>query len=408
MRLVFINRFFYPDESATALMLADLVQGLAPLGKDMHVITAKAAYTPGSAETADGLPEEKLAVTRLPNLPVSHQSLAGRLLNFAAFYCGLMVAGFRHIRRGDVVICLTDPPLVGIIAAVLAKLRGARLIHWVQDIYPETATRLGYGSPTNPGIGLVSRLRDWAWKGANANVVIGEHMRDMLISRGVQSPRICTIQNWADEADLVPLEPADNPLRTHWEYPSHTIIVGYSGNLGRAHDAATMLDAANIIADRQQAEMRFLFIGGGAKHEALTSAATDERLTGLIDIRPYRPRSELRQSLSIPDIHWLSLEPELEGLIVPSKFYGAVAVGRPVIFIGDPDGEVARLIRQANCGASFAKGDARGVADYLELLALDPALRNSLGTNAREYCLSHLSKAQRMEQWQNLVGAVGS
>lgn len=406
MRVVLINRFFHPDESATALMLTDLVTGLANSGLDSHVITAAAAYTPNGDNARNTLGIDKLSVTRLPNLPLSHHSLTARALNFLAFYCGLLVAGFFQVRRGDVVICLTDPPLVGIVAALLTRLKGARLIHWVQDIYPETATRLGFGSSTNPAIRLARSLRDWAWKRAHSNVVIGERMHAMLVSRGVDPERLRIIQNWAEEEALAPLAAEHNPLRAQWGFGKDVTVVGYSGNLGRAHDAATMLEAAALLGARQDAQISLLFIGGGAKHALLETAADDPQLSDIIARRPYRPRSELRQSLSVPDIHWLSLEPELEGLIVPSKFYGAAAVGRPIIFIGDTDGEIARLIAKARCGASFAKGDVEGVANYLSVLAGDHALQAQLGANARHYCTTHLSKKQRMEEWRSLVASV--
>ncbi|MCZ8371087.1 MAG: glycosyltransferase family 4 protein [Porphyrobacter sp.] len=406
MRVVLINRFFHPDESATALMLTDLVTGLANPGLDLHVITAAAAYTPSGEHARDTLGVDRLSVTRLPNLPLSHHSLAARALNFLAFYCGLLVAGLFRVRRGDIVICLTDPPLVGIVAALLTRLKGATLIHWVQDIYPETATRLGFGTSTNPAVRLAIRLRDWAWGTAHTNVVIGERMHAMLVSRGVVPARLHIIQNWAEEEALTPLAAEHNPLRAQWGFGKDVTVVGYSGNLGRAHDAATMLDAAALLGARQDAPIRLLFIGGGAKHALLETAADDPRLSNIVARRPYRPRAELQQSLSVPDIHWLSLEPELEGLIVPSKFYGAAAVGRPIIFIGDTDGEVARLIAKAQCGASFAKGDAEGVANYLAVLAKDRALQAQLGENARHYCTAHLSKEQRMDEWRSLVASV--
>jgi glycosyltransferase involved in cell wall biosynthesis len=406
MRLIFINRFFYPDGSATALMLADLVEGLAPLRLEMHVITGRATHTPGASGAATDILAPLLSVTRLPHLGFAHQSIAVRLINFVVFYAALTAAGMARIRRGDIVICLTDPPLVGIIAALLAKLRGAQLIHWVQDIYPETATRLGYGSPTHPAIRLASKLRDWAWRRASANVVIGERMGEFMRERAVPAQQVCVIPNWTDETALAPLKAEDNPLRSHWGFSKETIVVGYSGNLGRAHDAATMLGAAAIFAARPDSSVSFLFIGGGAKHALLASADADVRLANMISTRPYRPRGDLRLSLAVPDIHWLSLEPELEGLIVPSKFYGAAAAGRPVIFIGDPRGEIARLIGEAKCGASFAKGDAVGVAEYLQRLIRDEQLRQRLGANARQYCLEHLSRAERMSQWQSLIKAV--
>ncbi|NBB23618.1 glycosyltransferase [Porphyrobacter sp. SLTP] len=403
MRLIFINRFFYPDESATALMLTDLVVGLSPIGLEIHVITTAASYTPEADGSQLSLFGGDVSVTRLPNLPISHQSLAGRALNFIVFYCGLIFAGLHHIRQGDIVICLTDPPLVGIFAALLARFKGARLIHWVQDIYPETAMRLGIGSPSNPVIRWVIRLRDWAWKHADKNVIIGERMAQMLQSRGVFQRQLCVIQNWAEDDVLLPLSPEDNSLRAQWGFSQTDIVVGYSGNLGRAHDAATMLEAAALLSVRQAETVRFLFIGGGAKHADLETAAKEARLASVVAQRPYRPRAELRQSLSVPDIHWLSLEPELEGLIVPSKFYGAAAVGRPIVYIGDIEGEVARLIRKADCGSSFAKGDAQGVADFVSRLAGDLALRQRLGKNARTYSVGQLSRVDRIAQWRSVI-----
>lgn len=402
MRIIFVNRFFFPDESATSLMLTDLVEGLALERVGLHVITAGGSYTQ-TADSRQALGVEGLTVTQLPTVPFSHQSIAGRVFNFLAFYLGLVVAGFWHVRRGDIVICMTDPPLVGVFATIIARLKRARVVHWVQDIYPETAIRLGYGSSSSLSLRALCAMRDWAWNNAAMNVVIGERMRDMLRSRGTKDQQIRIIQNWADEHQLSPLSPEANPLRDEWGFSDTTLVVGYSGNLGRAHDVDTMLGAAALLAASRTCDIRFLFIGGGAKHARLEAAIADHRLAGMIARQGYRPRNELSLSLNVPDIHWLSLEPELEGLIVPSKFYGAAAVGKPIVFIGDADGEVARLIEHAQCGAAFAKGDAQGVADFISRLANDRAYCRQLGDNARAFSGNALSREHRLSEWRGLV-----
>ena len=111
----------------------------------------------------------------------------------------------------------------------------------------------------------------------------------------------------------------------------------------------------------------------------------------------------LAESLSVPDLHWISLQPQLEGLIVPSKLYGALAVGRPVVFIGDPKAEVARLIAEGECGASFVPGEDAKLAEFLSELALDAAKRRQMGDNARAYLEQNLRRTSRIAEWQDLV-----
>jgi glycosyltransferase involved in cell wall biosynthesis len=402
VKLIFVNRFYHPDESATSLMLTDLVGGLAGLGAGRMVITGRSGYAPGAGSTLSEL--EGVHTIRLPSLPISNASLIGRAANFIAFYIGLLAAGFVHSKRGDLIICLTDPPLSNVIVRAIAAIKGAKVINWVQDIYPETATRLGFGNEQTRLIRMLAALRDRAWQFAHANVCIGERMRSMLADRGIPGGRIHVIQNWADDTALRPMHPSENSLRKEWGFAADEIVIGYSGNLGRAHDASTMLEAAERLGAEGASHLRFLFIGGGAKHELLKEKEADAHRTGTrIETRGYRERSELRESLSVPDIHWLSLEPQLEGLIVPSKFYGAVAVGRPIIFIGDLDGEVARLIARGQCGRSFEKGDVEGLVSYLRLLGADRSLRETLGGNARRFCEEKLTRQSRIGEWRTLI-----
>lgn len=402
MRVVFVNRFFHPDESATSLMLTDLVEGLADLNWERVVITGGAEYANGAGELPPGI--FGVRTIRLPGLPVSNNHLGGRALNFLSFYVGFFFAGLWLFRRDDVVVCLTDPPLSNVLAHLLAILRRAHVINWVQDIYPETAARLGFGKEGGVFVRFLAWMRDRAWRNAKMNVCIGNRMKLMLADRGVPASQLTVIQNWADDTALLPFDREQNSLRKEWGFDEELIVVGYSGNLGRAHDVSTMLEASQRLLDAQDNQFLFLFIGGGAKHE-LIGAKLRDNLTGDANLvaRGYCERSELRESLSVPDVHWMSLEPQLEGLIVPSKFYGAIAVGRPVIFIGDTDGEIAQLIAQGQCGRSFKKGDVDGVVDFLLILRSDRALRERLGSNARRLSEQHLSRLDRMKDWRSLI-----
>ena len=402
MKIILVNRFFFPDESATSLMLTDLVREFRELPLECVVITGASGYTSSSSKAGSSLAGVRVA--QLPSLPIGNDSLWGRAANFILFYISLLLTGLWLVRRNDIVICLTDPPFSNVIVRAIAGLKRAVAVNWIQDIYPEAAIRLGFGDENALLWGTLKRLRNKAWRHASANVCIGERMQRVVESNGVPSERITIIPNWADDCDLLPLEPSRNPLRKEWGFAERDFIVGYSGNLGRAHDASTMLEAARLFSEDDDGEFRFLFIGGGAKHKLIEEQRSkDPRLGDMIVTRGYRPRSQLRASLTVPDVHWLSLIPELEGLIVPSKFYGAIAVGRPVIFIGDTDGEIARQLSRANCGQSFAPGDAEGVATYLKHLQSNPTLRAELGENARHFCENELTRRARMGEWLSLI-----
>jgi len=399
-RLIFVNRFFYPDESATSLMLADLVFALEGQRFERHAVASRSQYAMGVKAPPKREDIRGLQIHRIAALSLAHDSLVGRSLNFAIFFVLSFFTVLRLARPGDVIVCLTDPPLGNLPCLLAARLKRARLVNWVQDIYPEVATRLGYGSDKNLLLRLVKRLRDKCWAASDANVVIGKRMAEHLAQCAAPPERIHVIANWAEEAALEPLAPQDNPLRAQWGYGPDDCVIGYSGNLGRAHDSATMLGAIEALSTGEHRSLRFLYVGGGAKNAELRRRAVD---LPQVEFRDYQPRERLRESLAVPDVHWLSLDPALEGLIVPSKFYGAAAVGRPVVFIGDPRGEVARLIALGECGRSFAPGASEALMHYLLELAHDRALRERLGRNARQFAEEYLPRHARLAEWMTLL-----
>lgn len=382
-------------------MLTDLVRDLASQDSwQQHLVTSNARYASHEGKGAQPIPG--VAVHRIPAVGSNNKSLLVRLVNFLLFYAGAIWNLLRYTRRGDIVVALTDPPLIGVFASFIARLKGANLVHWVQDIFPETASRLGFAKEGGLVEKMLRRLRNGSWHRASASVAIGQNMRDYLASCGVGRAKIAVIQNWADEASILPVSGAENSLRRAWGYDESHCVVGYSGNLGRAHEIDTKIAAMHLLQQRGTPGIRFLFIGGGARQDDLRKAA-QQLPQEMLSFRPYQPMDMLAESLSVPDVHWISLQPQLEGLIVPSKLYGALAVGRPIVFVGDPKGEITRLVSEAECGASFAPGQSAALADYLGELAADPARRQKLGNNARLYLEQNLRRSSRIAEWRGLI-----
>jgi glycosyltransferase involved in cell wall biosynthesis len=318
--------------------------------------------------------ERGVRIVRVWSARFGRAGLVGRALDYVTFYLSAFLAIRRH-GRGAVVVPMTDPPLMSVVATVASR----RTVNWVQDLFPEVAEGLGIRMP-----GFLRRLRDWSLRRARANVVLGERM-------AARVPRAIVIHNWADAA-LAPVAREVNPLRREWGL-GEAFVVSYSGNLGRAHEFDTILGAMASLP-----EIRFLIIGGGAKLDSVKGRAGSNAT-----FLPYQPREMLSRSLSAADAHLVSLQPQLEGLIVPSKFYGALAVGRPVIFIGAPDGQLARLIGEHRCGTVVAPGDVAGLAEAIRAMAADPAAAAEMGQRGLEAYRAFFAPPRAFAAWEQTL-----
>jgi glycosyltransferase involved in cell wall biosynthesis len=271
---------------------------------------------------------------------------------------------------------------------------------------------MAIGPGKNGGMGPVYRfmkvLRDQSIRAADMNVVLGDRMAERVLALGVAPEKMRVITNWADGRVLQPVLHEQNDLRRAWRLDGK-FVVGYSGNLGRAHEYETLIDAIARLEDNPPSgpPVVWLFIGGGALYEEFAHQTERRHLTSVV-FKPYQSRKLLSQSLSAADVHLVSLRPELEGLIVPSKFYGIAAVGRPTLFIGDTDGEIARLLARHDCGVTVAPGDGAALARAVHDLAGDPERRTRLGENARAAFEASFEQSIAVKQWHQLLTSVAS
>lgn len=385
-RVYFVNRFFYPDLSATSQILSGLAFDLAQKGYEVHIATGRQLYENAGAqlparEVVRGVTVHRVAATRFGRV-----GLVGRALDYLSFYIVAACFLFQALRRGDVVVAKTDPPLLSILVAPIAWLRGATPVNWLQDVFPEVATAVKLSSRLNGLFAILKPIRNWSLSLAEHNIVIGDRMAGHLVEQGISRSRISVIPNWADPEIVRPIDPSDNALRKEWGFEGR-LVIGYSGNLGRVHDIETIVDAIETIQTNPDATVAdrsivFLFVGNGAQRKVLESEIARRKLAN-VEFRPYQPSERLAESLASADVHLVSLRPELEGFVVPSKVYGVMAAGRPAIFIGVQDGEIDRLIRRFRFGLTVAVGDGPGLAEAILRLAHDPDDRAAMGAAAR-------------------------
>jgi colanic acid biosynthesis glycosyl transferase WcaI len=402
-RVVFVNRYFHPDQSATSRMLSDLSFRLAERGVGVTVITSRQLYEDPSADLPARETINGVTIYRVSRAARGRSRLLGRALDYASFHAAAGFQLLRVLQRGDVVVAKTDPPLISLVVERAAALRGAVLVNWLQDLFPEVASVLA------PGLipGWLERslvaARNRSLRRAAMNVVLGEEMHARVMAAGVEGSRVQVIPNWADPNSVVP-QPTEASATRQRLGLAGRFVIGYSGNLGRAHEFDTLVGAARLL--RADPQFAFLITGGGAKADALREAVRAEGLDSFF-FQSYQPPELLSDSLAAADVHFVSLLPALEGLIVPSKVYGILAAGRPTVFVGSPTGDVARMLTTEGCGIAVGVGDCAKLAAELTALRDSPPARlQTMGVKARELALSRYTSDHAVGDWLRFLEAI--
>lgn len=403
MKIVFVNRFFSPDHSATSQLLSDLAFYLVQQDFIVHVVTCRQRYDDPEARLPSFEQVSGVQVHRVWTSRFGRGRLIGRGFDYLTFYLCAFIKLVWLLKRGDVVVAKTDPPMISVVVGWSARIKGARLVNWLQDVFPEVAVELGVKVLGGRFGAWLHRFRDSSLRAASMNVVIGERMADKVRGCGVDADKVRVIPNWADGTDIVPLHARENALRGQWGLEGK-FVVGYSGNMGRAHDFDTMLRSAELL--RANKAICFLFIGAGKQLVHIQNEVIRLGLDNVV-FQPYQPREMLTQSLGVSDIHVVSLLPQLEGLIMPSKLYGIMAAGRPTIFVGAKDGELARMLETEGCGICVEVGNAADFANVVFALSREPDKSYAMGVQARRVFDSRFGKQISLALWREAIFEAG-
>ena len=383
MHIAFFNRSYYPDQTATGQLLTDLCEDLVrDHGCRVSVVAGPPLQPlPGREAPARGLLAREthhgVEILRARGTRFAKERFAGRATNYMSYFGSATLAGLR-LDRPDVVVALTDPPIIGLAAWLAGRRFRAPLVMAFKDLFPEVTVLLkDFHSDAIDG--ALQRVNRFLVRRAARNIALGETMRTRLIeNKGAPPERTVIIPDWADTAAIAP-GPKDTAFAREHGLQDRFVVM-HSGNLGLSQGLETILEAAALLRDLP--DLTLVFQGEGVKKADLQEQAG--RL-GLENVRflPFAPKARLGESFAAADVFVVSLQRGLAGYIVPSKLYGILAAGRPYVAAVEEDCEVASLTARHECGLRAEPGDPQSMADAIRAFHADRRMTRRVGENAR-------------------------
>ena len=341
-------------------MIKDLAIAFARDGWSVSILACK------SKDTAPVYPKklaQRISFHSAGTLP--SKSILGYIRVYLFLFFKLV-----SLKKPDIIVTLTDPPMLITAGRFAAFLKGSKHIHWCHDLYPDLFPFLGVKLP-KPLQSFLKKLSRRAMKRTDKVIVPGRCMARKLTHTGVEPSRITVIPNWFNpvlDKSAIKTGGIESKAKKGQKQPlfvddAPRFRVLYAGTAGKLHPMDTVFEAA-VQLEQTHPDIEFVFVGQGKGHEVLSKLRARYALDN-IRFLPYQPEHKLRELMESGDVHLAVLEKEAAGLCVPSKFYSALGAGRPAVFIGSNESEIAKVIEDFNCGDVVAPDDVSALVHVL-------------------------------------------
>ena len=399
MRVWIVSELFYPEQTSTGYFVTRIAEELAR-GYDVGVIAGQPTYAARGQLAPRRERWNGMDVVRVWSTRLDKDRLPLRALNVATLTASLSLAALRRIRRGDVVLFVTNPPTVPFALAAACRLRGATPLLLVHDVYPHAAAAAGMlrrGSLLwRVGLAFNRRL----YRAVKKVIVIGRDMGRLAQEVSGGRADVVFIPNWADVDEVWPAPRQENPILRARGLEGK-FVVQYAGNMGRTHALELLAEAARRLRDRS--DIHFLFAGFGAKRAWLESALRDAPNATVL---PRQERGALSDLLNACDLSVIAFQPGMSGVSVPSRMYNVLASGRPLLAVADADSELALLIDEEQVGWRVPPGDADALTARIEHAASHPDEVAAMGQRARVVAEGKYTLAQIGKRYRALVADI--
>ena len=355
LSVTLITEYFYPEEASTAQLLTSLATGLQG-DFNVSVLTGRPNYHPG--DETESVPSredhEGVSIERLPATRLDKDTLPYRVINWVTFTLLVFWRLIRTRESDEVVLVLSNPPILPLAAWAAKRMTGLSYAYLIYDMYPDFPVALDIISDDSIVVQWWERIMRMVYRDADRIVVLGDSMERRLRDKMRQEPafspdKIEVIPNWEDGTFITPMPKSENPFAQEQGLTGSFTLL-YSGNIGRFHELRTAIDAIGLLEDQGRDEIEFVVIGEGARKEEHQQYVEQQ---GIRNVRflSFQPMDRLPETLTACDASLVGIIPEVEGMCVSSKLYSALAAGRPILAVVGTGDEVARTVREHDCGA---------------------------------------------------------
>jgi glycosyltransferase involved in cell wall biosynthesis len=376
MKILLLNLYYPPDTSATAKMAHTVVEALSSK-HEVTVLCGRPSYEPTERRAWRLFQTERAGrarIIRTGSTDYPRKDMKKRVLNYLS-YAVLAVPRALFVRC-DVVLAMTDPPFEGILGALVATLKRKPYVYNIRDMYPDMAVG---GAIVEPGMlaRVWERLHRWALRRARRVIVLGEDMRARIVGKGVDSSRVVVVR---DGAEIFPPGmplPAPDAEVTRVIRGNFSFVLLHAGNLGFYGAWNTLISAARKLTSDG---VGLVFVGDGAQRAEIEAAAAGAENIRFLN---FFPASKIPSVLAAADAHVITVKRGLEGVVVPSKMYGILAAGKPIVAVAPAETDAASIGVRRGFAVSADPDNSAELVEAVRALAHDPQKINAMSRAAR-------------------------
>ncbi|MGU8132225.1 glycosyltransferase family 4 protein [Clostridium perfringens] len=405
-KILIYAHYYYPDVASTGQILAELSEGMLD-AFDITVICVVPSYSGNIEEKYKNNRIYKevhngvnLIRVRVPEFDKKNK--ISRIKNLLAYFINSIIATIK-LDKFDYIYSISQPPILGGTLGVIGKfLKGGKFIYNIQDFNPEQTMAVGY-SKNKFILNLAMFLDKWNCKKSDKVIVVGRDMQETLNERfkNKKVPNNVFINNWIDEKEVYPIISHEEIYNFKCKYElNDKFIIMYSGNIGLYYDLENIIKVIGKFKDRE--DIVFAFVGDGSVKEKIEKYSIQNNLNNVKFI-PYQPKEKLKYSLNSADVHWVVNAKGIKGISVPSKLYGVMAVGKPVLGVLDKGSEARLILEESNCGVCSEPSDYKMIENNINYIINNKEKIKSLGMNGRAYLENYLSKNKSINKYKKNI-----